>query len=353
VYIVKKYVLFSFFLFFVLINCVLINALLLNYDYFYIPSFIYELYKIGTVFFILPMYFLFRYNNVDFIIRSLNIFMVINAFVLIAQYLFGVDIINNLGISYDLSHYAERNRPTGLTHNANVIGVLSLFVYLFSRIDCVRLNNGSRYLGFISIFVLVLSSSKASLMCFVLYFLLSRLSFRNVISIIVFVIIVTISIIKFNLYGITDKLSNYAIFIDALMEGDLIKPGSVEGRLWGWYLATILFSHSYLGYGLGTWGDFSSRINPYVDSMNYYEPYSDSALSHYIVEQGFFVVIYLLSIYFFIPKNKERWKLFLIFMLLLITNYGFSQSLFCFGFWLLICGYKYSEDSIRYNGGFQ
>lgn len=332
----RRFVSFCFFV--LLVSCITTLTLLSDLGYFYLPSYVYELYKLSYIFFFFPIMALFRYGKIDFVIRSLLFFIQLNLLVLILQYIWGVDILKYIGISYDLSHFASRNRPTGLTHNANVIGVLALFVFIFSTLDNMANYEKICKLKWFSCIVVILSSSKVSILCLLLYTFFASVSLRTFFYYISTLSSIIFTFVYFDFYGVVIKFGNYIGFILNVFNSVEVSSGQVEGRLWGWYIAFKLFLQNPLGYGFGVWGDFSSRFNPNTDSFALYEEHSDSALSHLIVEQGVFVALYLLSVYYIVPKAKNAFLFFGVVVILFVTNYGFSQSLFCLGFWLVICG---------------
>ncbi|WP_206360542.1 hypothetical protein, partial [Vibrio sp. F13] len=162
-------------------------GLLFNPGYFYIPSIIYEIYKLYLCLFFLV--FLCVKNKsgwVDFFYRTISIFMLANFVVLLLQHIFGVNIINMMGVKYDVSFYQSRGRPTGLTLNANVIGSLSLMFYIFLHYvnehkDLLYIK-GIKYIKLMTLITalcVVLSSSKASFFCLIFFVSISKLRIKN------------------------------------------------------------------------------------------------------------------------------------------------------------------------------
>ncbi|WGS60771.1 hypothetical protein [Vibrio lentus] len=296
----------------------------------YIPSIFYEIYKLSIFLFGIPLYHYVKRRGLSYLNRCLMCFLLLNVAVLIAQHTFGVGITKYLGITYDTSFYESRGRPTGLTFNANVVGVIGLFIYIFFD---TLVGNYRKY-KLLSVIVVVLSTSKASLLCLLLYISFRRLNVKVLLTSSGIALVAIIFMYSSDFYGIATKLDTYLLFVTKITSGSNISAGDVEGRLWGWYIATSLLRDNFFGYGLGTWGDFSSTLNPYVQGHPMYIHTSDSALSHILVEQGIFSLFYFSLLYKFLPACSGRNLFFFIVIFLFVTNFGFAQSLFYLGIWL-------------------
>ncbi|TKF48136.1 O-antigen ligase family protein, partial [Vibrio sp. F13] len=139
-----------------------------------------------------------------------------------------------------------------------------------------------------------------------------------------------------DLYSVRSKLESYTSYIYYLSQDvSTLDLRFIEGRIYFWIHALNIFQNNFFGLGLGTWGDFSSSFNPYVKSITAYNDSSDSALSHYLVEQGLFAILYLFIIYFSLKKSGSKVNsFFIILFILFLTNSGFSQPMFYLGFWI-------------------
>lgn len=303
----------------------------------YLPSVIYEIYKLSVFTFLVPIYLYVRRHGMSYINKCMMVFICANLLVLILQHIFGVGFTRLLGISYDTSFYEARGRPTGLTFNANVIGIVGLFTFIFYDIAQVK---GFQLMKKLSFIVVVLSTSKASLICLLFYLISRVMKFKRLILYGTIISILFFMLYIFDFYGISVKLEKYILFVSMILDNSSISQGSIEGRLWGWYIAIELICNNFFGHGLGTWGDFSSSFNPYVQGEPLYISTSDSGMSHILVEQGIFSILYFYLIYLFLPQSPQKKSVFAVLMLLFITNFGFSQSLFYMSLWLYYLAVK-------------
>lgn len=346
---VSKFILYNLLLFLFLIFIIFIHSLVNHFDKIYTPSVLYEVYKLFTPFCFIPIFVLMIRGEINFIINILIIFLLINMIALIAQYIFGVGIIKYFGVFQDVGHYISRNRPTGITANANIIGSFSVFIFIFTKTyyyelkGMVKNNSKIFWLLSLSLSVTLLSSSKASYLCLVLFLILTGLSLRKIILSISFSFSFLYVALFFNVFKIKDKLYSYYDFLGLISHTSAIKESQIEGRLWAWYNAITLFKNDLLGYGFGTWGDFSSRINVNLTSFNNYIDFSDSSLSHLLVEQGVFTFLYFYILYRLLNYVPNKVPIIVIIFFMTITTYGFSQFLFYIGFWLLVSFSLYKQ----------
>jgi hypothetical protein len=315
----------------------------------YLPSIFYEIYKLSVFTFLVPIYLYTTRHGTSYINKCVAVFILANFFVLILQHTFGVGITRFLGISYDTSFYESRGRPTGLTFNANIIGVIGLFAFIFYDIAKTK---GGRLMKSLSFGVVVLSTSKASLICLFFYLITRVIKVKKILKYGVFVSVLFFILYSLDFYGISLKIEKYILFISGILNNSTIAQGDIEGRLWGWYVALKLMADNFLGYGLGTWGDFSSSFNPYVHDNPLYIDTSDSGMSHILVEQGIFSTLYFYLIYIFLPQSPQKLSVFSLLIFLYITNFGFSQSLFYMGLWLYylaVKGNQYNDQKSIYS----
>jgi len=347
----SKY-LYLFSLIFTHLFLVIVFSLFNNSELFYFPSVFYESYKLYLFLFFFSFILVSKEVNwVFFFYKVVSFFMVANLFVLIAQHIFGVSFVNLIGVKYDVSFYNLRGRPTGLTLNANVIGSLSLSFYIFLHYLKEAVKRGYKYaskinLNWLSIMQLitficvVLSSSKASLLCLVFFYFLNTVNLKNATYIIISFFLSMFLIYYLNIYDIQIKLESYLGYSGWF--NDNIDIRFVEGRVFYWYHAVNIFSDNIFGLGFGTWGDFSSSFNPASITIPSYNDSSDSALSHYLVEQGVFTILYLFILLFTLKsKNVNVTFYWLILVILFFSNSGFSQPMFYIGFWINALQFHY------------
>lgn len=349
----------------IFLHFILVTSTSIYGQFFYFPSVIYELYKLYLcMFFVVFLLIGSKSNWVLFIYNSLSLFMIANLIILVLQHIFGVDIINSLGIKYDVSFYASRGRPTGLTLNANVIGSVSLLFYIFIHnlsIASIKYSGyfcrenikfrGILLIKIVTVMCIALSSSKASLLCLIGFLFFHKVSFKNI-SILASLFFLSISIIYYNdVYSLQQKIDNYQSYILFFFDDvESLDIRFIEGRIFYWLHAINIFIHNWSGLGFGTWGDFSSSFNPYVKSISAYNDSSDSAFSHYLAEQGIFVFLYISILYFSFKGSGEKVGVFIVILILLfVTNSGFSQPMFYIGFWINGLLFYYLKDVRKNN----
>lgn len=305
-----------------------------NSETFYFYSFFYEFYKILCPFVVISLF-----SNDKIISRGANnvlfVFLLLNAFVLLFQNIYGVQYFDFIGLSVLDEKQILYNRPNGLTENANVIGSFAFlaFVYAFN-ID----NKNIKYISFIVVF---LSTSKTSVLV-LLFYLAIRMYGKNFIRgciLALFILLPTIyTLFKMNVFSIMDKFERYYTALFDGAGGDL-----VEGRIKYWFIAFDKFAHQIYGYGLGTWGDFSSSFNPIVNFAYDYTRTSDSYASHLLVEQGVISLLFYIILFCFIKtsaRGRDMIAFYLSILIFSLTNFAFSQQLFLVGFGLVIASFS-------------
>lgn len=313
---------------------------------FFIPSFLYELYKLYIFIFAFGLMIYNFEDNIKFCISVLRLFLFLNLIVLIVQNFYSVDVLKYIGIRHDISYYAVQGRPTGITQNANIIGTFALECFIFGSILHAKEVSKAKGVMVLSALCVLFSSSKASLALLIAFICFGKISLvRFMLLSVIFVVICSL-LYTFNIFSIQLKLKSYMNFIELLIDGSIITLDNTEARLYFWYEAVSMFFSNPFGSGYGTWGDFSSSFNPYVVSSLGYTKITDSSLSHVLVEQGIFTLIYLASIYCFIPSDRLKAPAYSVFLILMFTNMGFSQSLFYLGFWLIILAAYYKKERV-------
>ena len=104
-----------------IVSIFLLNSVFANYRYFYLPSFLYETYKLATPFILLTMLVFDDILMKKIIVLMLHLFFIfiaVNLFVIVLQHLFGASIVKYIGMQ--LRFQFRNNRPTGITSSANV-----------------------------------------------------------------------------------------------------------------------------------------------------------------------------------------------------------------------------------------
>ncbi|WP_063656204.1 O-antigen ligase family protein [Aliivibrio fischeri] len=312
----------------------------LNDDYFSLYSFLYELFKLSTFFLVLSLISRISSNGHRKIINIVIVFLLLNFFILIFQNLFGVTFVEKFGLPIVDKMQILYGRPNGLTENANVIGSFS-FLSMVAFINFYEKKREFKYLIFVvlSFFIIMLSTSKTSILIALFY--LSFFMNNKLIRVFAIVLIFTLASYLYvnNVYGLESKVIRY---IDGFnnFEATLL----VEGRIRYWIIAIQIFIENPFGLGLGTWGDFSSSFNNKVVNSSLYTKTSDSALSHYLVEQGVFLLLYLHILYRYIPDFNKKGIFFISIVLMFTTNFGFSQQIFLLGTWF-VAGSIYFKES--------
>ncbi len=315
--------------------CVNLISSINNMAFLYFPSFLYELYRL-----ILPVVIrnLVNILNVRFVFimnMVVYIFLFLNLLILIGQNLFGVSYFSFIGLNVLDQRQILYNRPNGITENANIIGAFAFFSFVYASYQ-----SKNRALKVLSFIVVLLSTSKASMLILIFYIATKNAKLSSKFLGFLIGLTVLVPVFIFNIYNIKYKFLNYYMALQGLDD-------NVEGRMLYWFYAIEHFFTKPFGSGLGTWGDYSSSFNPFVVDKNMYTSVSDSAIAHLIVEQGILFPLYIYAIYTIIPvvgEKKDR-SFFICCCLFMLTNFGFSQQLFLIGFFMAIAAmYICSKD---------
>lgn len=304
-----------------------------NMSSFYFPSFLYESYRLVLPFVIKNLVRLLNSKFISMMNVVVYVFLFLNLLILIGQNLFGVTAFSFIGLNVLDQKQILYNRPNGLTENANVIGVFAFFCFVYA--SYLPKNRALKMLSFI---VVLLSTSKTSILTLILYIVIKNAKpSRKLLSVLIG-LGVLIPVISFNVYNIKYKFLSYYVALQGL--GD-----NVEGRILYWFYAIEHFFRKPFGSGLGTWGDYSSSFNPFVVEKYMYTSVSDSAMAHMIVEQGVLLPLYIFAIYTLIPVvgEKKDKSFFICCVIFMLTNFGFSQQLFLIGFFIAIAAMYFSN----------
>ncbi|HIP13847.1 MAG TPA: hypothetical protein EYG73_14150 [Arcobacter sp.] len=346
----------SIFIIFIFFN--LLMHIIFNIDSFSIVSFIYETYKLGIFFSLFILILLNKSDSISiihFVLKLLSIFIVLNFIVLVFQHLFGADVIKYIGInSSAMDFQTSRNRPSGLTTGANIIGVASLFIFIILNYFLIekekfefslkQLKN-IEFIRYITVFTIVLSTSKNALLLLLLYPLfIGKIKKKYFIVIILMLITTVYTVYSYNIYGINDKLLMYEYVINNY---DSFDSKLIEHRALSILEGFSMFVNNFpLGSGFGTWGDYSSSLNNNIDDVNCM---SDSYFIHLLVEQGVFVILYFTLLFLLLRKHVLGIYMFISLFIVFIPTMGFGSSTFpyIFSFFIFLMHFKNKNHSLK------
>lgn len=331
------------FLFIILLNFII------NYLYFkntfYITSFIFEVYKLGIFFSLFILILLNKKDSLTVVHYSINlfaIFIIINLLVLILQHLFGANITKYIGISSSAMDFQiERNRPSGITTGANIIGVSSLFIMIFfyyikTNYIAFILSQKQRiicnWIFIASALNVILSTSKNALLLLIIFpFFIKKINLRLILILITIPLFIFIFLLEYNIYGLKDKLLMYQYVVNNY---DSFNSSLVEHRALSILNGFHIFSQNFpFGTGLGSWGDYSSSFNPYIIDKNIM---SDSYFIHLLVEQGFLIFLYFALLFKTLNFDKIGYFTFLSLIIIFLPTMGFGASTFPYIFSYLL-----------------
>lgn len=337
----------------------IINNVIINIEFFHFPSFMYQVFKLGIIFIFIPIVFFpqrTQEKTIQLGVYLFFVFICLNLFVIILQYLFGIDVIQYLGMNIELIEHRllKTFRPTGISRGGiNVIANAALFIFIITFYVKQNLNRFRYY--FINrkiinltlvgcIIVIFLSTSKhVLLLLFLLPFFFIK-DKRLLVVLAIIWVICSFALYYFNVFLLQEKLNMYYYFFTNY--GDL-NLSLVEYRARMIYMGMqIIVNYFPFGLGLGTWGDFSSSFNPYVSALPYGASImSDTYAIHLVVEQGVFAFMYLLVIYFLLNKDRIPLYMFLCIMASFLVTMGFGSSIYpyiiAFGMAIINCIWRF------------
>ncbi|AUW03252.1 hypothetical protein [Vibrio campbellii] len=343
------YLIFSFFSYLLLITIIsaIRNPLLFD-----IKGFFFEVVKLSSFLSLIVLGYTLDDKYKKYLLYIIFIFLLMNTIVLILQFSFGVDFVSRLGMKYGMeTHFFRNSRPTGLTNSSNTIGgfsVFSLFIALYLINTGYRSKALVKNILFLSISTIILSTSKQSIFSMLILFsFYSGVNFRKVIFGIVLGSVLSTFFLYYNIYGVHDKFSQYIYMLTT--SDATVNFNYVETRAMNFFNAFSLFNaNTFLGTGLGTWGDFSASFNQNNYILLGFNTMSDSYISHILVEHGIGIILYLYFVFVFIEGNEYRLLLFLITLILFMPSMGFSVPVFTAGFCLANLFMKKSEENNEY-----
>jgi len=289
-------------------------------------SFVYEYAKIFNFLLFIPI--LRDYNNKDIIcltnkvLRVISIFLFINLIIIVLQFLFGNSIIRVLGYSDLRINGSEYNgRLTGFIH-LGTLGPISLLFMILNRLFNFKNVNFLKY-SFLALLNIFFSTSKISYGILLIFILIE---YKELFLKYFFKIILGTSMLLLLLYiyvekAILSKIKQYSIVLENLGNSKYINLNFVEKRaIFIDKALTIFYDHPF-GLGFGTYGDSSAKLNPQhyqISKKIWLEGsvfMSDSAIAHYIAEQGLFYILYLMFFFSIYKITKAEWKKYVLMLL--------------------------------------
>ncbi|WP_313112368.1 O-antigen ligase family protein [Aequorivita sediminis] len=336
---------------------ILFTVLSLIYIIFYYNnflSFIYEYYKLFIFLIFLPILKFFKPDGLQKFLKILFWFFIIVLFVnlifIVLQYVTSNKILAI--IQYNelrVSGWERLGRYTGLFDVAT-LGSTSLLIMLLNEIGN-RDKKSHRVLFVLALISVVFSSSKASYVILILWFIIYHkdVLIKNFLQIFLALSVLITVFVAYTFKAIQAKIVQYGYFFEKIQNPNLINLTDVEKRALFWAESIKIFMSNPFGIGFGTFGDTSAKLNPKPYKMNsrrWEEGYvymSDSTFSHLLAEQGVTMLLYFLVLIFplFIGSKRIAWK----FSVLLVVFYV-VQILFTMGFssgsWPIIFAFIYA-----------
>ncbi len=335
-----------------IVSIFLLNSVFANYRYFYLPSFLYETYKLATPFILLTMLVFDDILTKKIIVLMLHLFFIfiaVNLFVIVLQHLFGASIVKYIGMQ--LTFQFRNNRPTGITSSANIIGDVAVFIFamfliLKEKIKTLQLEKYTYIIKagvWLSAMTIILSTSKHALLIFLVFFIVrSKLNLKKASIFVVVLFLVIVLMFTFDIMDIRKKFEMYYYFITNFNSLDTAK---VEIRLKSVFNGVKIMSHHFpFGTGLGTWGDFSQSFNSNAHFWGLRNKMSDTYIIHLMVEHGIFLLFYMgiIVITLFRKNIYAQYLLIAIFLMSFFTM-GFSSSTFPYVFSFCIVLLEYID----------
>lgn len=326
-----------------------------------VASFCYELVKLLGFLFFIPFLSVLTNKEIKLLIsvflRVFFYFSVLNFLIMLSQMVFGDHVVGYLFMPTDMYDNSQKaNRAMGLYGNLPALSLSALCCYIF-------IDNYSAKVFFINklkivlFLTVMLSTSKIAMIIFVVYESIKRLNKNILVKIIPVIICMCcfVYLLSFNQL-FQDKLTQIELLYNMKDYISSISSSDVDLRFYCYTLAYIIFSNHPFGLGLGTWGDYSSRLNNDLEH-GYQQIYmTDSAFTHIIVEQGIFILLYFFIIWYPIFQNrKSKIKYFAILATIsFFTTMGFSDttwpSIFSFFFATSLYMDKIKNDKCYYSG---
>lgn len=305
----------------------------------------YETYKILIFLYFIPILHVMSFDQkvifYSWFERFCVVFFSINLGVISLQYAFGVEFLKLMGFGAEyLSNPSVRGRYVGLFQGPNEFGDIAIAVFLFNEFW-----RGLKYRQLRNILVIsiLLSTSKHAILSLLLVGILLVLCDQKFSGKQKLLGLLSLPILfGFGLWLNSDavvvKFNQYLTFI--LLAGDVVDPLQFEYRALQIATGLRLLAQDIWGSGLGTWGDFSSTFRVGLNNLPV-SKLSDSALIHLLVEQGLFILFYLIVLLWIILKADRNnivicWALILFWFIASCFTMGFSS-----GSWPVLFSFVY------------
>lgn len=311
----------------------------------------YEIFKLYIFLTFIPL--LSILNNVDFYDAQLCFkrvalfFLGLNLIIIVGQILINPQIVKYLMMPTEIYDDTQKSgRWMGVFGNLPALSFTCLIVYVFNEFTC-WVGAYKKILRLICVLTIILSTSKSAIIILLLLYFVNLFFNDEVknstglkISILLFIILVIIILISDARFGNKLEQFSYMLSSDVLRYG--VDSSYVDWRFLNYVQAINIFIDNPFGMGLATWGDFSSTLNAHIVHSYMQVDMSDSAISHLVVEQGVFVIIYFFMImypYLLQRKNlsnRSISNLLTVYYLSLFTTMGFSDTT-----WPIIFSFAY------------
>lgn len=325
-----------------------------------LSSFIYEYYKIFIFLIFLP---LLNYmtegqlkNLLRFFFKIIFYILLINLIFIFLQYITQNDILRWINYNELRTDNWERSgRYTGLFDVAT-LGFTSLLVLFLNELTNKNLEYYQKVL-FLSVISILLSSSKASYLVFILWIFIyfNAYFIKHGYKILLTIFIFLVTIYYYISDTITVKIKQYSYFIDNFDNRPVLNLAFVEKRVVFLAESLDILKDNPFGLGFGTFGDASVLYNPnayQMPSKFWHEKnvsMADSAIAHILAEQGitsiFYFGIILIAPLFFIRTKLLKFYLMYVFfyIILAIATMGLSAGSFPILFALIFAIFYYSK----------
>lgn len=311
----------------------------------------YEIFKLYIFLTFIPI--LSILNDVDFYNAQLCFkrvalfFLGLNLIIIVGQILIGPQIVKYIMMPTDIYEDTQKSgRWMGMFGNLPALSFTCLIVYVFNEFTG-WISAYKKALRFICVLTVILSTSKSAMVILILLFL-NNLFFNGeikkntVLKVLTLLFIIFVSfmlILDARFENKLDQLS-YMLSSDILSYG--VDFSYVDWRFLNYVQAIHIFMDNPFGLGLATWGDFSSTLNTHISHSYMQVDMSDSSISHLVVEQGIFVIIYFfIIIYPYLMQKNNLFSrsisgLLIVYYLSLFTTMGFSDTT-----WPMIFSFAY------------
>lgn len=334
-------------------------TLLLLFSFSSFGVFAYEIFKLLTFFYFIPVAMFYSKEEVEssfrILLRLSYYYFAFNLIIIILQYIFGSSVVEYFGVPSEIYLDPQKaGRYMGLFSNLPALSVSALLLYIltdmFSGYDYTY--KTKTVMGI----TILLSTSKVTILMFVLYLLYKK---KNDVDLMKFFFVFIFCAFCLFFYlssseSFANKLGQFDYILSVNDVTSYYDSQYVDLRLSNYLLSFKIFSENIFGLGLGTWGDYSATLNDHV-THDYPMVYlTDSAFTHILAEQGFILLIYLILLLYplgikFVRVNNCLLFLTLIPVCMMFTSMGASDTswptLYSFIYPLALCLVRESTDN--------